>query len=77
MTKKFAIDLIERAASTFGEVFLTLLLASWASITKLGDVVNVGRAAALGGIAAALAVVKGGLASLKGNSNSASLAKSV
>lgn len=73
MSKRFVVDLAERTVSTGAEVFVTLLLASWADlsapVTRMALLEKAGLAAG----AAALAVLKGGLAKLRGDSQSAAV----
>jgi hypothetical protein len=67
--KKF-LDIAERAGFTYVESFLGFLLASqiWTAVDKVG----VAKGAAAAALPAALAIVKGSLASLWGNTASAS-----
>jgi len=69
MKKNFYADLAERAISTYVQSFIGALLMTW------GDVIDVStlRAAAFAAAPAALAVVKGLVASRFGDSDTASL----
>lgn len=69
MSKKFLKDLAERAAATYVESFVGLLLVSWGTDINL----DVFTSAAIAAVPAALAVLKSGLATLKGDSDSAGL----
>lgn len=72
MTKQWLIDTIERTVSTYAEVFLGLLIASWA--TDKVDL-TVLSTAALAGVPTALTVLKAAIADLRPNTVSpASLA---
>lgn len=62
-------DLAERTLATYVQAFVGLLVAGWSGALDLGTL----RAAAVAAIPAALAVVKGGLARLVGDPQSASL----
>ena len=60
MTRQWVIDTIERAVFTFLQAFIAVMLATlpedWLNVSAI-------RAAAVGGLAAALAVVKAAIAS--------------
>lgn len=72
MTGSFLADLAERTAATYVESLVGLLLLSWADIAELGAL-SVFEAAAVAAVPAALAVVKGGLATQRGDAGSASM----
>lgn len=70
MTRKYLIDLAERAGATAVEAFIGFLLMDEAAgVIHLDTVEKAGWAAAF----AALAVVKGGLARLRGDRENPSL----
>ena len=69
---RFLVDLIERTAATYVEVFLGLLIAS--GLGTPADRMDLITKAAISAIPAALAVVKGGAAKLRGDPDGASLA---
>lgn len=73
MSKRFVVDLAERAVSTYLEVFIGLLIVTWADITSVSDALTVGRSAAIAAVPAGLAVIKGGLSKFRASPNSASL----
>lgn len=75
--KKFWKDLAERTISTYVQVFLGLLIAGGVFGTDGAIDMSAGKAAAVSAIPAALAVVKGLIASQFGEEDSASLAKDV
>lgn len=72
---KLIIDILERAFFTYAETFIGLLIAAnvWSS-TQAGSIISVlqvAQVAAISAIPAALAVIKGGLASVIGDRNTA------
>lgn len=70
MTRRLLLDVAERAVLTFIQAFLSLwVVASWADLTDVG----LAQRAAVAGVAAALAVVKGFAASRVGDPTTASL----
>lgn len=70
MTRRLLLDVAERATLTFVQAFLSVwLVADWADLTD----VHLAQRAAVAGIAAALAVVKGFAAARVGNPGTASL----
>ena len=69
----FWIDLAERAAATYVEAFLGLVIAAAATPIDIGTL----QAAGIAAIPAGLAVIKAGLATFIGDPASASLAASV
>lgn len=69
MTRQLAIDIAERAAATFLQAFLAVLLAG----TALDFSVPALKAAGLAGIAAVLAMLKGVVASRLGDGTAAFL----
>lgn len=69
----FWIDLAERAAATYVEAFLGLVIAAAATPIDIGTI----QAAGIAAIPAGLAVIKAGLARFIGDPASASLAASV
>lgn len=64
-------DLAERAAATYVQSFLGLLLVSWSTELTFGVV----QAAAIAAVPALLSVLKSGLAKYTGNPQDASLVK--
>lgn len=70
---RFTIDLLERVAATYAEAFVGLLIASGFGIVGVADLSTVGKAA-VSAIPAGLSALKAGLATLRGNPDSASLA---
>jgi len=70
MTRQLVVDVAERAALTFVQAFLSVwVVSSWADLTDVG----LAQRAAVAGIAAALAVIKGFAASRVGDPDTASL----
>lgn len=70
MTRRLLLDVAERATLTFVQAFLSVwLVADWADLTD----VRLAQRAAVAGIAAALAVVKGFAAARVGDPGTASL----
>lgn len=69
MDKRLIIDIGERAALTFAQAFLAVILANAAGMTDVATL----KAAALAGLAAALAVLKGAAASRLGEKGTAAL----
>ena len=70
MDKQLIIDIGERAVFTFVQAFLSVwLVTSWADLTD----VALAQQAAVAGIAAALAVLKGAVASRLGSPTAAML----
>lgn len=70
MTRRLLLDVAERATLTFVQAFLSVwLVADWADLTD----VHLAQRAAVAGIAAALAVVKGFAAARVGDPGTASL----
>lgn len=74
--QNLALDIIERAAATWLEGFLGLLIVAqvWNS-TQAGaliGILQVVQVAAVSAVPAALAVIKGGISSFIGNRNTAS-----
>lgn len=72
MTRKFLADLAERAIATYAETLIGLLLASATGAHQVADMSSVAKLA-LAAVPAALSVVKSGLATLHGSTDSASL----
>lgn len=72
--KRFYIDLAERVGATYVEVLVGLLIAGWADVGELGAW-SVAETAAIAAVPAGLAVLKGGLASFRGDRDDASLAQ--
>lgn len=69
MTRRLALDIAERAALTFVEAFLAVwVVGSWADLSSVG----LAQRATVAGVAAAMAAVKGAVASRLGD-RSASL----
>lgn len=77
VTKRFIVDLVERTVSTYVEVFLGLVLASGLDVSGPVTRMAIVEKAAVAALPAALTVVKSGLAKLRGNGDSASIASSV
>lgn len=77
VTRRFIVDLVERTASTYVETFLGLLLASGLDIAAPVTRMAIIEKAAVAAVPAALTVLKAGLAKLRGNGDSASLATNV
>ena len=73
MTKKFLIDLAERVVATYVETLIGLLLVGWSDFADLGSFLDFGTSAAVAAAPAALAVLKGGLARLRGDRENPSL----
>lgn len=70
MTRRLLLDVAERASLTFVQAFLSVwVVSSWADLTDVG----LAQRAAVAGVAAALAVVKGVAASRVGDPASAAL----
>jgi len=70
MTRRLLLDVAERAVLTAVQAFLSVwVVSSWADLTDVG----LAQRAAVAGIAAALAVVKGFAASRVGDPASAAL----
>lgn len=70
MTRRLLLDVAERATLTFVQAFLSVwLVADWADLTD----VHLAQRAAVAGIAAALAVIKGFAAARVGDPGTASL----
>lgn len=70
MTRQLLLDVAERATLTFVQAFLSVwLVADWADLAD----VHLAQRAAVAGIAAALAVVKGFAAARVGDLGTASL----
>jgi hypothetical protein len=69
---RYLADLAERTAATYAEVFLGLLIASGLGVDQVTDLA-VWEKAAVAAVPAALAVVKGALASRIGAPDSASV----
>lgn len=70
MTRRLLVDVAERATLTFVQAFLGVwLVADWADLTDVG----LAQRAAVAGIAAALAVLKGFAAARVGDPDTASL----
>lgn len=70
MTRRYVVDVLERAGATFGEAFLMLWLAAG---TPLAADLSTLRAAALSGLVAAASVIKSALARFIRDRESASL----
>jgi hypothetical protein len=73
MNRRYLLDLAERTAATYVETLCGLLIVGWADWTSVGDALDFGTSAAVAAVPAALAVVKGGLARLRGDKQEASL----
>ena len=70
MTRHLLLDVAERATLTFVQAFLSVwVVASWADLTD----VHLAQRAAVAGIAAALAAIKGFAAARVGDPDTASL----
>ncbi|MEV7186582.1 holin [Kitasatospora sp. NPDC057542] len=67
--RKLIIDLVERTVATYAAAFLGLLLADRFDLTSFSAL----KAAAVAALPAALTVVKGAVATLVGDPNSAAL----
>jgi hypothetical protein len=65
---KFLLDLLERAAATYAEALLGLLIATGTDVLDLSKA----KAAAIAAIPAGLSVVKSGLSSMVGTPGTAS-----
>lgn len=76
MAKRFVVDFAERVVATYVEVFLGLLIASWASVPEVGAL-SVLETAAVAAIPTALAALKALVAKYRGNGESASLSTQV
>lgn len=76
-TSRYLVDLFERTVSTYVEVFIGLLLASWADLSAPVTRMAIIEKAAVAAVPSALTVVKAGIAKLRGNGDSASIAASV
>lgn len=50
-----------RAARTYGQTFLGLLIASWTDFTSVGDALSVGKSAALAAVPAGLSLLMNAL----------------
>lgn len=72
VTRRYLLDILERTLATYFEVFAGLVIASWADVADLG-LLSVAEAAGIAAIPAALAVLKGGLARLRGDKQEASM----
>lgn len=72
-TKRYLLDLCERTVATYIETLLGLLLLGWADVTSASAALDLGTSAALAAAPAALAVVKSGLARLRGDREAASM----
>jgi hypothetical protein len=76
-TATYVRDLFERAAATFVQAFLAALVAAnWFDLSHIRDL-SVLQTAGVAGLAAVLSLVKGAIAKLIGNRDSASLAPGV
>lgn len=73
---KFLIDLAERVAATYAQVFIGLLIISGFGADGVTDLSLV-KKAAIAALPAALSALKGLIAKGTGNPDSASLAKDV
>lgn len=75
MSRTYLLDLAERAAVTFIEAFLAVILPAMtvASFSSLSSLRALGLAGAAAGIGAGLSVIKSGLAGFVGDPNTASL----
>ena len=67
--QQFLVDLVERVFFTFAEVFIATLLVGDALDLQVDTL----KKAGLAGVAAGLAVIKGGLAGLVGEKGSAAM----
>ena len=64
MNRQLVLDIAERAALTFAEAFLAVwVVGSWADLSSVG----LAQRATVAGVAAALAVIKGAIASRLGD----------
>lgn len=64
MTRRLVLDIAERAALTFVEAFLAVwVVGAWTDLTSVG----LAQQAAVAGLAAAMSVVKGAVASRLGD----------
>lgn len=77
ISKRYIVDLVERTVATYLETFIGLLIASGLDVAAPLTRMAVVEKAAVAALPAALAVVKSGLARLRGNGDSASMAKTV
>lgn len=77
ITKRYIIDLVERTVATYAETFVGLLIASGLDVAAPVTRMAIVEKAAVAALPATLAVVKSGLARLRGNGDSASMAKGV
>lgn len=77
VTKRFIIDLAERTGATYAETFAGLIIASGLDVSGPVTRMAIVEKAAVAAIPSALAVLKAGLAKLRGNGDSASMATSV
>lgn len=77
MSKRFLIDLAERTVSTWAETFIGLVLVGAADLSTPVTRMATLEKAAIAAVPSALAVLKAGLAKLRGNGDSASMAASV
>lgn len=77
ITQRFIVDLIERTGATYIETFIGLLIASGLDVSGPVTRMAIVEKAAVAAVPSALAVVKAGLAKLRGNGDSASLATNV
>lgn len=77
ITRRFIVDLAERTVSTYVEVFIGLLLASGLDLSGPVTRMAIVEKAAVAAVPSALAVLKAGVAKLRGNGDSASIAASV
>jgi hypothetical protein len=73
MTRKYLLDLAERTAATYLETLLGLLLVGWADWGTVSEFLDFGTSAAVAAVPAGLAVLKGGLARLRGDRENPSL----
>lgn len=73
MTRKYLIDLAERVGATYVETLVGLLVVGWGDFGAVSDFLDLGTSAAVAAVPAALAVLKGGLARLRGDRENPSL----
>lgn len=76
-SKRYLTDLAERTLATFGETFLGLVIVGWSDVSTPVNRMAVVEKAAIAAVPAALAVLKAGVAKLRGNGDSASIAVNV
>ena len=73
MTRKYLTDLAERTVATYIETLTGLLIVGWADFGDVASFLDFGTSAAVAAVPAALAIIKGGLARLRGDRENPSL----